>query len=52
YILKKRGYPMLIIEYKKRRSYYHALSRTENDFLSYFIRAYISAHRKYVGSKN
>ncbi|MBI3037180.1 Fic family protein [Candidatus Woesearchaeota archaeon] len=48
YILKKRGYPMLIIEYKKRRSYYRALSRTENGFLGYFIRAYISAHRKYV----
>ncbi len=48
YILKKRGNPMLIIEYKKRKSYYRALSKTENDFLGYFIRAYISAHRKYL----
>ncbi len=52
HILKKRGCPILIIEYKKRKSYYHALSKTENDFLGYFIRAYISAHRKYVGGKN
>ena len=52
YILKKKGYPLLIIEYKKRKSYYRALSRTENDFLAYFIRAYLSAHRKYVGGKN
>ncbi len=48
YILKKRRYPLLIIEHKKRKSYYHALSRTENDFLNYLIRAYVSAHRKYV----
>ncbi|HLD97583.1 MAG TPA: Fic family protein [Candidatus Nanoarchaeia archaeon] len=48
YTLKKMGYPMLIIEYKKRKAYYHALSKTENDFLAYFIRAYFSAHKKYL----
>lgn len=48
HILKKRRYPMLTIEYKKRKPYYNALSKTENDFLGYFIRAYISAHRKHL----
>lgn len=48
YTLKKMGYPMLIIEYKKRKAYYRALSRTENGFLAYFIRAYLSAHKKHL----
>lgn len=48
YLLKKENYPLLIIEYKKRKSYYHALSKSENDFVNWFFRAYISAHRKYL----
>ena len=48
YILRKSDYPLLIIEYKKRKSYYHALSKSENGFVNWFIRRYISAHRKYV----
>ncbi len=48
YVLKKYGYPMIIIEYKKRKSYYHALSKTENDFLTYFIRRYLKFHQKYL----
>ena len=48
YILRKNNYPLLIIEYKKRKSYYHALSKSENDFLNWFIRSYVSAHRKYL----
>jgi len=47
-ILKNRGYPLLIIEYKKRKSYYHALRRTENDFLGYFIRRYLSRHKEFI----
>lgn len=48
YMLRKGNYPLLIIEYKKRKSYYHALSKSENDFLNWFIRRYVSAHRRYL----
>ena len=48
YLLRKGNYPLLIIKYKKRRSYYHALSKSENDFLNWFIRSYVSAHRRYL----
>ena len=48
YLLGKSKFPLLIIEYKKRKSYYHALSKSENDFLNWFIRGYVSAHRKYL----
>lgn len=48
HILRKNNYPMLIIEYKKRKSYYHALSRDENYFVSYFIRRYIKAHKNFL----
>ena len=47
YILWKNGYPMLIIEYKKRKSYYKALQRTEEGFVNYFIRRYIAVHKKH-----
>jgi len=40
-ILFKNKYQILVIEYKKRKSYYHALSKTEDDFLNYFIRRYL-----------
>ena len=42
------GYPMLIIEYKKRASYYKALKNDEDKFLNYFIRRYISVHKKRI----
>ena len=48
YILKKSKYPMLIIEFKKRKAYYRAISRAEYDFVNYFIRSYLSAHKKYL----
>lgn len=48
YILKKRRYPMLIVEFKKRKAYYRAISKYEYDFVNYFIRNYISAHKKYI----
>ena len=47
HILRKDNYPILIVEYKKRKSYYHGLSKSENDFLNWFFRRYISAHRRY-----
>ena len=45
YILWKNSYPMLIIEYKKRKSYYKALQRTEEGFVNYFIRRYLSVQK-------
>lgn len=44
YVLWRRGYPMLIIEYSKRGAYYRALS-TEEKFVRYLIRLYLSVHR-------
>jgi Fic family protein len=46
FILWKNNYPMLIIEYKGRKSYYKALHQTEERFVNYFIRRYISVHKK------
>lgn len=46
-LLQRHHYPPLVIEYKRRMSYYKALSKTENDFVLYFIRRYVAVHRKY-----
>ncbi len=46
YILWKSGYPMIIIEYKNRKSYYSAFKGDEEKFVNYFIRRYLSVHRK------
>lgn len=46
YIFWKNGYPLLIIEYKKRKSYYKALQQTEDRFANYLIRRYIAVHKK------
>jgi len=46
FILWKNSYPMLIIEYKGRKTYYKALQQTEERFVNYFIRRYISVHKK------
>ena len=48
HILWHSGYPMLIIEYKKRRSYYKALQKDEDGFVSYFLRRYVEVHRKRI----
>ncbi len=48
YILKQGSFPLLSIEYKRRKSYYRALEKAENDFLNYFIRRYISYHKRYL----
>ena len=45
HILWKKGYPMLIIEYRRRKTYYKALERTEEGFTNYLIRRYISVHK-------
>ncbi len=46
YILWHTGYPMLIIEYAKRSSYYKAFTHSEEGFLQYFIRRYLAVHKK------
>lgn len=46
FILYHAGYPMLIIEYKKRRSYYKAFSKDEGYFVKYFFRRYLGVHKK------
>ncbi|MBI2147641.1 Fic family protein [Candidatus Woesearchaeota archaeon] len=48
HILKKGGYPLIIIEYRKRKQYYRALQKTENDFVSYFIREYLYRHKEFL----
>jgi len=45
-ILWQNGYPMLIIEYKNRKSYYKALTKDEEDFVDYFLKRYLSIHKK------
>src|SRR3989344_5038298 len=42
YILWHKNYPMLIIEYKKRKSYYKVLKKSEDEFVKYFIRRYLA----------
>ncbi|MBI2507782.1 Fic family protein [Candidatus Woesearchaeota archaeon] len=44
-ILWHKQCPMLIIEYKKRKSYYKALNRDEQGFVNYFMRRYLSVHK-------
>ncbi len=46
YILWHAGYPMLIIEYKKRASYYMAFPKGQEAFVDYFLRRYLSVHKK------
>jgi len=41
-------YPMLIIEYKKRGSYYKAFTRGEEGFVTYFLRRYQAVHKKRI----
>lgn len=46
YILWHSKYPMLIIEYKKRKSYYKAFEKEVNGFIKYFIRRYLAIHKR------
>ena len=46
HILWNAGYPMLIIEYKKRRSYYNAFPKGQEFFVDYFLRRYLAVHKK------
>lgn len=46
YILWHTGYPMIIIEYNKRASYYRAFPKGQEAFVDYFLRRYLSVHKK------
>lgn len=46
HILWHKGYPMIIIEYAKRYSYYRALQKDEEGFVHYFMRRYLRVHQK------
>ncbi|MBI4139352.1 Fic family protein [Candidatus Woesearchaeota archaeon] len=48
YTLQRAHYALMIIEYKKRKQYYHALTKTEHDFVNYFIQRYIRVHKRYL----
>ena len=48
HILWYSGYPMLIIEYKKRSSYYKAFHKKEEGFVDYFIKRYLAVHKKKI----
>lgn len=50
-ILWNNGFPLLVIEYKKRKSYYRALQKDEDYFVQYFLRRYLSSHKKYLQKK-
>jgi Fic family protein len=52
YILWHSGYPMLIIEYKKRSSYYKAFNKKEDGFAKYFIRRYLAVHKRGLEKSN
>ena len=51
HILWHAGFPILIIESKKRQAYYRALQSGEEDFVKYFFRTYLSAHKGWINSK-
>jgi len=44
-LLWQQNWPMLIIEFKKRKFYYRALQKGEDAFFNYFVRYYLRAHR-------
>jgi Fic family protein len=53
YVLNKNGYPMLIIEYKNRKSYYNALEMSnvkndENIFTLWFFKRYVKEYERYL----
>lgn len=45
HILWFAGYPILIVEYKRRNAYYTALERDEEGFISYYFRRYLAVHK-------
>lgn len=52
YLLWHEGYPMLIIEYKKRKSYNKSFLKDENNFVRYFLRRYLAVHKTRYSSNS
>lgn len=48
YILKAGRYPLLGIEQRHRKQYLHAFTKSEQEFVQYFIRAYLRKFREYL----
>ena len=53
YVLNKNGFPMLIIPYSQRKSYYTALERSqlkkdENIFILWFFKRYLKEYKRYL----
>jgi len=53
YVLNKNNYPMLVINYSERNSYYNALERSqltndENIFTLWFFKRYVNEYKKYI----
>jgi len=53
YILDTNGYPMLVIDYAQRHSYYNALERSqttkdESIFTQWFFKRYLREYKKYL----
>lgn len=56
FVLHKYGFPMLIVHYEKRSSYYNALERSQtknnpSPFLNWFFRKYTKEHNRYLRAK-
>jgi Fic family protein len=57
FVLNKRGFPMLIVHYEKRASYYNALERSQmksdpSPFLNWFFRKYAKENSRYLLAKS
>lgn len=48
HILWLMDYPLIIIEYKKRKSYYKAFNGGEEKFVKYFFRRYLTVHKRRI----
>lgn len=53
HVLHRHGCPMLVIDYRERRSYYNALERSqvneeEHVFMEWFFRRYRNEHERYL----
>ena len=55
FILHKKRFPLMVIEYKNRKSYYKALRKSDKEgktiFVRYFARRYIARYKKYLQYK-
>ena len=53
YVLNMKGYPMLIIDYSERNSYYNALEKSQlddevNSFTLWFFKRYVKEYEQYL----